>query len=106
MVRMIALIENNRAAIDELCGRFHVARLELFGSAAEGLFDLTNSDVDFLVEFEAGQNLGPWLGQYFDFKEALERLLGRPVDLVMSGAMKNPHFIREVNRTRCPLYAR
>lgn len=106
MVPMIALINDNRTAIDQLCRRFHVARLDLFGSAAEGPFDQTSSDVDFLVEFETGHDLGPWLGQYFDFKDELERLLGRSVDLVMAGAMRNPHFIREVNRTRCPLYAR
>ncbi|MEK6798823.1 MAG: nucleotidyltransferase domain-containing protein [Planctomycetota bacterium] len=102
---MIPLIEDNRVAIEELCRRFHVARLEVFGSAAEGRFDPARSDVDFLIEFHPGQDLGPWLAHYFDFKDALERLLSRPVDLVMPKAMKNPYFIREVNRTRCILYA-
>jgi hypothetical protein len=35
----------------------------------------------------------------------LEELFGRPVDLVMTGAPRNPYFLREVNRTRRPLYA-
>jgi len=102
---MIPLIETHKTAIADLCRRFHVVRLELFGSAAEGDFDPARSDVDFLVEFDPAQELGPWLGLYFDFKDALERLLGRSVDLVMPGAMRNPYFIREVNRTRRLLYA-
>ena len=35
---MIRLIEQNRGALDCLCVRHRVARLELFGSAAEGDF--------------------------------------------------------------------
>lgn len=102
---MIQLIEDNRQGIEEFCRRFHVARLEVFGSAVTGEFDPQRSDVDFLVEFREGQNLGPWLAHYQDFKASLEELLGRRVDLVMPKAMKNPYFIREVNRTRKLLYA-
>ena len=102
---MIGLIVEKRSAIEELCRRFNVLRLELFGSAADGTFDPDRSDVDFLIEFHPGQNLGPWLAHYFDFKAELERLLGTRVDLVMPKAMKSPYFIREVNRTRQLLYA-
>jgi len=100
-----AVVEQHRDEIEALCRRFNVGRLEVFGSAADGSFDPATSDVDFLVEFLPGQNLGPWLAHYFDFKSELERLLGRKVDLVMPKAMKNPYFIREVNRTRRLLYA-
>lgn len=102
---MIALIEDRRHAIEELCRRYNVARLEVFGSAADGTFDPVCSDVDFLIEFRPGQDLGPWLAHYFDFKAELERMLGKKVDLIMPKAMKSPYFIREVNRTRQLLYA-
>ena len=100
---MIQLIEDNRASVEALCRKYHVARLEVFGSAADGSFDPVHSDVDFLVEFLPDHDLGPGLAQYFDFQAALKELLGRKVDLVMSSAMRNPYFIREVNRTRSPL---
>ena len=102
---MIPLIVQARAAIEELCRRFNVSRLEVFGSAADGTFDPDRSDVDFLIEFHPGQDLGPWLAHYFDFKSELERLLGKRVYLVMPKAMKSPYFIREANRTRQLLYA-
>jgi len=101
---MIALIENNRPAIEALCRRYHVLRLEVFGSAATGDFDPARSDVDFLVEFEPETNLGPWLSVYFDLKRDLEAMFGCNVDLVMPAAMKNRYFIREVDQSRQLLY--
>jgi len=38
-------------------------------------------------------------------KEALEALLGRPVDLVDPSAMDNPYFAEMVEHTRQELYA-
>jgi uncharacterized protein len=102
---MIDLIEQHRAELQELCRRYRVKKLEVFGSAADGAWDRVRSDLDFLVEFLPDQDLGPWLRHYFDFKDQLERLLERPVDLVFGTSLKNPYFIREVNRTRKTLYA-
>lgn len=102
---MTSLVRDNVEHIISLCRRYNVARLEVFGSAATGKFETGRSDVDFLVEFVQGQDLGPWLGHYLDFKSDLEQTLGCPVDLVMPAAMRNPYFIREVNRTREVLYA-
>lgn len=41
----------DREAVAELCRRYGVARLSLFGSALTAEFDPATSDVDFLVEF-------------------------------------------------------
>jgi uncharacterized protein len=101
---MIDLIEQNRAALEDLCRRYHVRTLELFGSAADGTFDLARSDLDFLVEFlpEAASR---FFHGYFDLKESLEQLFGREVDLVMPRAISNPYFLRTVNQQRKMLYA-
>ena len=103
---MLDLIERRRPQLVELCRKHFVQRLELFGSAAtgEGL-DPTRSDLDFLVQFQPGHSPGPWLQCDFDFKADLEQLFGRPVDLVMPTALRNPYFARDVNRTRQTLYA-
>jgi hypothetical protein len=102
---MLDLIERNQSAVEDLCRRYHVRKLELFGSAAEGTFDPARSDLDFLVEFAPDADLGPWMGKYFELKEGLARLFQRSVDLVFASALRNPYFIREVNRTRTTLYA-
>ena len=101
---MHPLIETRRSQVAELCRRFHVQRLEVFGSAVGGDFDPDRSDVDLLVEFEPDSPL-PALDQYFGLKEALEALLERPVDLVMASAVKNPYILKSMEETRENLYA-
>ena len=102
---MVSGLVEKQTELASLCERFGVQRLEVFGSAAsDETFDPGTSDLDFIVEFRADQDIGPWLQNYFAFREALSNLFGFPVDLVMSSAMKNPYFIREANRTRRLLY--
>jgi uncharacterized protein len=88
----------------ELCRRHHVRRLDVFGSAAHGDFDDNRSDVDFLVEFASDSSVTA-LDTYFGLKEALEALLGRPVDLVMSGAVENPYIKASIEQSREAVYA-
>jgi predicted nucleotidyltransferase len=49
-LRMIALIHQQKAALVELCRRFNVQRLDLFGSAAKGLEQLFGRRVDLVTE--------------------------------------------------------
>ena len=74
--------------VRELCRRYGVARLELFGSAATDAFDPQRSDLDFLIDLD--ENPADLFNRYFGFKESLESLYGRNVDLVMITAMENP----------------
>jgi predicted nucleotidyltransferase len=88
---MHATIAEKREDLVALCRRFGVTRLDLFGSAARGT-DTATSDVDFLVEFAAREND---LACFLDFKEALEALLARPVDLVDRRAVEaSRNYIR------------
>ena len=91
---MHALIEARRPAIETLCRRFHVQKLEVFGSAARGQdFDPARSDADFLVTFapEAERSFAT----LFDLQQALEDLLGLSVDLVERPAIEQSrNYIR------------
>lgn len=101
---MVSIVADRKIELAALCRRHGVQRLELFGSATTDAFDPANSDLDFIVEFQPNHDLGPWMKDYFAFRESLSQLFGYPVDLVMSPAMKNPYFVREANRTRHLLY--
>ena len=102
---MHRLIAENQAAISALCRRFGVSKLEVFGSAARGTdFDEITSDADFLVEYQRPTRLGP-LEEYFGLREALADLLGREVDLLEPGAIKNPYLLDDINRVREIVYA-
>lgn len=102
---MIALVEDHLDQIKALCQEFGVKRLDIFGSAATGAFDPDRSDIDLLIEYEPETDLGPWMKRYFELKDRLEGLLGRPVDLVMVGGLRNPYFIQSVNESRQSLCA-
>ncbi len=90
--------------LNELCRRYSVRRLAAFGSATRTDFDPARSDVDLVVEFSSVPN-GSSARQYFDFKSALERLFGRPVDLVELDAMPDSRLRRRIERSQVPLYA-
>ncbi len=101
---MHEVIEESRPEIEALCRTLGIRRLDLFGSAVGDSFDLDSSDVDVLVEFDVRPGFD-YLGSYFGLKEGLERLLGRPVDVVSVTAIRNPYFRDRVMRTRETLYA-
>ena len=91
-------IAKKRSELTALCRRYDVARLEVFGSAARGGdFDPKRSDADFLVEFKPDSRMPP-LEQFFGLADALEQLLGRPVDLVERKALEQSrNYIRRRN---------
>lgn len=89
--------------LSKLCAIYGVKRLELFGSASRSDFDEHGSDLDFLVEFDEGGSTGAF-DRYFGFKEALEQLFQRPVDLVEVKAIKNPYFRQAVEQDKVLVY--
>ena len=72
-------------AIGDLCRRYRVRELALFGSAARGQAR-RDSDVDFLVEFEPDARVG--LIAYEGLRQELEALCDRSVDLVSKRALR------------------
>ena len=100
---MITAVEERADELKRLCLIYGVRRLDLFGSASTGLYDPDKSDLDFLVEFQPAA-LNAYADAYFGFLEALGRLFGRPVDLVVESAIRNPYFLQSVEQTRTPIY--
>ncbi len=100
---MLAQATLDRKAIARACEQYGVARLRLFGSALTDRFDPATSDVDFLVDFRADAPKG--IAPFFGLKEALERIVGREVDLVEAGAVRNPYFAKQAFARAVDLYA-
>ena len=67
---------------DILAARFHVKDIGVFGSYARSE-ETRASDVDILVEFSE-----PVGWEFFDLKDYLEEILGKPVDIVTKNALK------------------
>lgn len=94
-------VEIPTGALAELCRRYHVRELSIFGSAVRDDFR-EDSDIDLLVEFEPGASIG--LVDYVRLQHALEDLVGRKVDPVSKRGLK-PLIRDEVLRQSEILYA-
>ncbi len=78
--------------IRPFCRRHHIHRLALFGSVLRDDFR-PDSDVDVLVDFEEGVELG--LLEIVAIQDELSEILGRPVDLVERKAVeRSENYIR------------
>lgn len=96
-----------RISIDQqrlaaFCRKWRITEFSLFGSVLRDDFG-PDSDVDVLIELARDH---PWsLFDVMDMEEELEALLGREVDLVMKGGLRNPFRRHEILRTRQVVYA-
>jgi predicted nucleotidyltransferase len=79
--------------IQDLCRRYDVQELDVFGSALRDDFG-PESDIDFLVVFK-DNDYGPWASKLTELEEDLSRLLNRNVDLVSKPAIQtSENYIR------------
>ena len=100
---MLPLIAERRSEIAALCRRFGVRRLAVFGSAARASdFEPQRSDVDFLVAFESPERMS--LDEFFGLRDALAATVGRPVDLVSEGSVRNPFIRAGIERSAETVY--
>lgn len=99
----MTLAEINTQALRDLCLSYRVRRMYVFGSIVTG--EMTPaSDLDVVVEFDREGADGAF-DQFMGFKEKLEELYGRPVDLLTQRSIRNPLFKAEVERTKHLVYA-
>ena len=90
------LREKIKTNVSELCDEFGITKLAIFGSVARGE-ESSESDIDFFAEFElATPETMP--DRYFGFIEAASRMFGRTVQVVTPRMLRNPHFIKAIER--------
>ena len=99
---MQAVVFNKASLLQQLSGRsreiknFGVKQLGVFGSFAKDANIRTDSDVDFLVDFEPGKKT---YDNFIDLSFYLEDLLGRKIELITRQSLSKyigPHILKEV----------
>lgn len=98
----MSLIEKNKKPLKILCSNYNVDKMYLFGSALTSNFN-TQSDIDLLVRFKPFE-LSLYFENYLNFKEKLESLFGREVDLLEEQTLHNPILIRSINKSKQLIY--
>jgi predicted nucleotidyltransferase len=95
-------LSQNTSAVVALAKEWKISRLSVFGSAIRDDFR-EDSDIDLLVEFEPSARYS--LIDLVYLKTELERILGRPVDIVEPAALTNPYRRKHILETAQLLYA-
>lgn len=96
------LIELNLQKIFDLCRKYKVDKLYVFGSILTPRFN-AQSDVDMVVNFK-GVPLEDYVDNYFGLKDALTTLLGREIDLLESNGIRNDILRNNIDRTKRLIY--
>lgn len=97
------LIELNISKIAELCKKYRVKSLAVFGSIQTDRFN-DDSDVDLLVNFDEDVTYHTYADNYFGLHDSLCSLFGRDVDLVDKTAVRNKYFKEELDETKRLIY--
>jgi predicted nucleotidyltransferase len=98
----MGIVDGNREDLRMLCTLYNVEKMYLFGSALNSNFN-KESDIDLLVTFKSIE-LSKYFDNYMDFKESLEKLFGRDVDLVEEQTLRNPILINSINKSKELIY--
>jgi uncharacterized protein len=101
---MQPLLKDNMQKIHELLKQHQVKRAFAFGSVCTDQFNM-DSDIDILLSFNEDKiAIENYADNYFDLTYKLEDLLGREVDLVTERTIKDPNFIKVMERTKMALF--
>ncbi len=99
------LINQHIDQIKKICSEHQVEQLFIFGSITTEKFN-NQSDVDVLVQFGSLINPEEYFNNYMDFKEKLEYVLKREIDIVENQAVRNPVFRKILDRDKVLIYER
>lgn len=88
--------------LDEFCQRWHVIELALFGSVTRDDYR-PDSDIDVMVQFSPDADGSLW--DFVDMRDELAKILGREVDLVTKGTIKNPYRKASIEKDLTVIYA-
>jgi predicted nucleotidyltransferase len=98
------LIEKFRKTVEEICSKFKVEELYVFGSILSTKFN-SKSDIDFIVSIESEDPI-EYAENYFEVKAGLETIFHRKIDLLEQKAISNKTFKAIIDKTKMLVYAK
>ncbi len=102
---MNSIVKDKLPQIVELCKKYRVVRMYLFGSAARDTdFDPKTSDIDLLYTFSPELTIDEYGDNFFELMWALDELFGRQVDMTAEKSLSNPYLIESINRDKQLIY--
>ncbi|MEA3444059.1 MAG: nucleotidyltransferase domain-containing protein [Bacteroidota bacterium] len=97
------LIVSNIDSLRQLFETHKIEKAYVFGSVLTNDFK-ESSDIDFLVKFEIGIDPLEKGKLWWNLHDKLRDVLNREIDIVTERSLKNPYFIKELNKTKKLIY--
>ena len=91
----------NHNQVVEARREYGIRRLEVFGSSVRS--PAAARDVDLLVDF-GDRPVKGFSSAFFGFKEKLEQVFGKPVDIITGDSLGNPYFRQSVEASKQLVY--
>ena len=98
----MSIIELNRQNIIDICQKYKVKTLAVFGSVLTDRFR-DDSDIDFVVDF-TDVDERDYADNYLEMKESLQNLFGREIDLLENKAIRNSILLQTINDSKQVIY--
>ncbi|MFW5771559.1 MAG: nucleotidyltransferase family protein [Spirochaetota bacterium] len=100
---MQKLIKERLEDLKDLCIKYNVQTMYIFGSACTENFN-ENSDIDILISFK-DISIEEYTDNYFELHYQLEKLFKRRIDLMTERSIDNPYLIDSIEKTKELVYA-
>lgn len=97
------IILSNIIEIGRFFREHKIERAYAFGSVLKNDFD-DNSDIDFLVRFKSGIDPLEKGELWWSLHDTLRDFFNREIDIVTENSLKNPYFIKELEKTKKLIY--
>lgn len=98
----MSIIELNRQNIIDICQKYKVKTLAVFGSVLTDRFR-DDSDIDFVVDF-TDVDERDYADNYLEMQESLQNLFGREIDLLENKAIRNSILLQTINDSKQVIY--
>ena len=100
---MIPNVFSDKGKINLIFKKHKIDKVYLFGSVLTNEYS-KDSDIDFLIKFQ--DNLNPLeKGElWWSLHDTLRLYFNREIDIVTEKSLKNPYFIKELNKTKQLIY--
>jgi len=100
---MQRLIKDKLKNLNDLCEKYNVQTMHIFGSACTDNFT-EKSDIDILISFK-DISIEEYTDNYFELHYYLEKLFNRKIDLMTDRSIVNPYLIESIDKTKELVYA-
>ena len=100
---MVNIISSNIDTIRQFLKNHKIEKAYVFGSAASENFD-ESSDIDFLIKFKAGIDPLEKGELWWNLYDTLRDFFNREIDIITENSLKNPYFIKELDKTKKLIY--